>query len=268
MTTPKTKAITRLDQIPTDLLEELSQIATGQETAIQGGTGWPWISTRGGVLTWRGEEQDSPMSVVILGVAFENSYYAGAFDPNSMTPPDCQAVGEVQSKLAPPETGLPDKQSDACTGCWANAWASSPRKGSRGKACGNRKRLVILPYHKGVKLGEVDGARLRIPPTSVAAFDKYAQTMHAMFAKQKMGVKLPPLPCLVTAIEIRDSKKNQFELGFKPVGQLSPAEIMDVLPRVREAVRGPLLEINFGTVEEGAAKRPAPKKIMARGGKK
>lgn len=211
--------------LPAEWREEMKRYVTDDQAVAAGGGGWPFISTRGGVLTYL----DNPfeeLDVIILGARRTNLFYEGDFDPDEPRGPTCFAIAKKEEDLAPPGE-LETKQHDACKGCWANAFGSS-EKSKRGKACKNVVRLALLPADRlnaGV-LGELEGARLSVPVTSVKNFGNYA-------AKISSGLELP-LFAVVTRIGAEPHPKNQYQLTFEPVGAITDQEVLTTLARRRQ----------------------------------
>src|ERR1700722_5193159 len=78
-----------------------------------------FISIRKGQLTYNGEKlKDNRFRCIIVGQIRLNTYYDPdvKFDENNPQTPICWAYGETPQDQAP-EDNVPDKQSEACTGC-------------------------------------------------------------------------------------------------------------------------------------------------------
>jgi hypothetical protein len=156
-----------------DWLNEMQGFAR-EETATAGsGGGWPFISLRGAVFTFNDQTMSELPPVIILGAAKENTYYSQDFDAEKAQSPDCFAIGmtadgrAIPDEMMAPPDHLASKESTQCRGCWANAFRSA-RKG-RGKACGNRVKLAVIPADNldPDVLANVEGARIRVPVTSI-----------------------------------------------------------------------------------------------------
>jgi len=124
------------------------------------------------------------LDVVIVQCAEHPSkyWYEDAYDPNDdRKPPDCWSSNGVQ-----PDSGAPKKQSEHCVGCKHNVWGSKkPRddgRASRGKACTDHKRLVVVP------VGDIENKAyggpmlLQVPPTSLKLLAPFENKLaHAGF---------------------------------------------------------------------------------------
>lgn len=212
--------------------QRLAKYVEQAEATTTGGSGWPFIGTRSGVFRLNNDVYDSPMLAIILGAVNENTYYEGDFDPDQPTGPDCFAIGKVgvgDTELAPP-ADLETKQSDKCAGCPMNEFGTAQR--GKGKACKNALRIALLPADdlSPERLADVEGARLRIPPTSIKNFGK----LRDLLVK---GYKLPLFGAVV-AIHIRPHDKKQFEITFEPVSRIADdAQLEALIGRMDEATR-------------------------------
>lgn len=147
--------------------------------------GWPWISAAGGSFSFLDAPVGETMEVIVLGATRENLKYDGDYNPSEPSAPVCWAIDKGDG-LAPS-----DKVADAihptCEGCVNDEWGSG--KG-RGKACRNYVRLALVSADNPGR----DGSRLRLPPTAVGAWAKYAR-------KIEVGLKRPLFSC-VTRLSI------------------------------------------------------------------
>lgn len=105
------------------------------------------------------------LDVVIVDFVYFNSYYESAFDSNNIVPPNCFAI-HPEPKTICPSANAPDKQAEACAGCWANEFGSN----GKGKACQNRVLIAVLPTDAKE---DTPFAVLDISPTAVKGFSSY-----------------------------------------------------------------------------------------------
>jgi hypothetical protein len=246
-------AMIPLDQneltLPGSWEEELQQYVTRDRAAATGVGGWPFLSTRGGVFSHGESVLGHELSVVVLGAIRENTYYAEGYDPDNPQPPSCFAVdlGGDEGSMAPP-VELASRVSDACAACEMNAFGSSDT--GRGKACKNTVRLAMLhfdPTRVG-DLEKVDGAMLRIPPTSLGKFSGYAATVNDAMKR--------PFFTVVTKVEIEADPKVQFRVVLSPIGAVTQ-ELYPTLRKRADEARG-YLERLPDLATAGAA-RPQPR---------
>lgn len=235
-------------QIPAGMDDQFDKYAKDVADVSIGTGGWNFISTRAGGFTLRQQALENPMNCVIVGVALENTYYDKPFDPEDFEAPKCTAVGRHEDTIGPPAE-WPGKQSDFCRTCWANAWGTSER-GGRGKACGNRVRLCVLPIYRGVDLEKVEGARLRVMTTSMGFFDKLRNEVKAL-----NGGRCPIFGYAVE-IGIEPDPKNTWRMTFKLLRSLPPEWTAIAMKRVAEA-ETPLLQVFEPQPEQ--EERPSPK---------
>ena len=119
-----------------------------------------------------GEELDE-LEAVVVDFAAANFYYTEAFDRNSITPPVCFALGLEPAGLEP-STNSPDKQCDACAGCWANQFGSA----GKGKACQNTRMLALLAPDADA---ETPLYILKVSPTAIKSFDAHVSKVASSF---------------------------------------------------------------------------------------
>ena len=211
--------------LPVAYDEELARMAQAYKTSEAASATGAFISVRGGVMQWRGAPvAGNKLDVVILASIFENVYYEGKFDPNTVSSPACYAFAKTQDALKPHELA-PNKQGDdngLCAACWANAWASDP-EGRRGKACRNTRRLAVIPAQpltaEAVKSAEQ--AYLKLPVTSVAAYSAHVMQLAEVLKRPPFGV--------VTTISVLPDPKNQFRVTFNAAAEIKDRELLAAL---------------------------------------
>jgi hypothetical protein len=208
------------------------------------------LSTRGGILSY----QDTAMpgnkiNAVILFSAYINTYYVTDFDPDVPANPYCFALG-TDDDMVPHEV-VPDKQSETCATCEHHAWGSDP-KGGRGKACKEKRRLIVIHEDEIMDLSKAEMAVLELPVTSVRNWSSYVNGLAA-------STGLPPY-AIVTEISVVPDRKSQFKIEFTPLHAIEDGEIILALKKKRaEAER--LALVPFDPYQEPEAKPvPQPKK--------
>lgn len=235
---------------------EKELIEHAEDATAYGGGGVSYISTKGGKLTYNGQVLKQPIDVVILDVVRENSFFKGDFDPDSPVPPDCFAVGRDEESLAPPAE-LKTKESDTCASCWANAFGSAEK--GRGKACKNTLRLGILPADnpKPTVLSEAEPALIRVPPTSLKVFAKYAKLLRGAMNRPPFGV--------ISEMEIVDDATNLWRFDFKMKAPIGP-DVGAVVKAKRAAIADDMIRPpNASATEDSEGQRR--KKASASGKK-
>jgi hypothetical protein len=67
--------------------------------------GGSWLITRGGTLMYGDEVlPGNQAAIVILDSIFENTFYAGSYNPDQAAAPVCYAFGRMPSEMAPHTT--------------------------------------------------------------------------------------------------------------------------------------------------------------------
>ncbi len=148
------------------------------------------IQYKGATTALMRDDGDGPrnsIEVVILKANKNLSkiWYEQGYVEGSDAPPDCSSAGGLQ-----PDQGVPKPQSTFCANCPRNAWGTAAN-GGKGKACGDSRRLAIVPL-PDIKNEALGGPLLlRVPAASLqdlAAFDqKYSQQGYPYFA---IGVRI------------------------------------------------------------------------------
>lgn len=252
-----------------------------------------FISVRGGTLAFQGDPMPgNQMCVIILNAVKERKYFTHDYDPTAEfnRPPVCYAFGTPISNVArgeseedemgPHESMQSDldyfePQNDICKTCPNNEWGSSDT--GRGKACGERRRIAVIPagiYKSRPKSRDfdleiiedpehyetADIAYLSIPVMSVKDWARYLATLG--------GIRRPAY-AVITRVFVEPDPKSQFRVKFEVLEEV-PEELIDVIDyRVEEAGRG----IVFGYTapsgsqdDEDEDDRPRKKKKKVRRG--
>jgi hypothetical protein len=197
--------------------------AMAMETVKAEQTGAAFLSTKGGVLTYRNNSiTDNKLACVILASPVEHLYYSERYDPTKVVGPKCFAIGAVATGLKPaPNVEAPEHTS--CEGCAKNEWGSATN-GGKGKACRETRRMLLIPADSigtaaAVEAAEV--AALRPPVTSLKNYASYVQTIAAT-------LKRPPL-AVVTEISVVPDAKTQFKVVFTMVKAIDDPEVIQAL---------------------------------------
>jgi hypothetical protein len=179
------------------------------------------ISLRAGVMSYMDQPvPDNNMDVIVVGWATERTLYTTPFDADNIVPPDCYALS-IDGKDMAPADNVPNPPHPTCAGCPNDEWGSGR---GRGKACGERRRLLVMPagaLEQGVEGAEV--AMLKVPVTSIRNWSGYVN-------KLRSGLQRPAW-AVVTNISVKPDPKTQFKVLFN----LSKAiEDNDVLMALRD----------------------------------
>jgi hypothetical protein len=244
--------------LPGRWADELARHTTRDRAAATGAGGWPWLSTRGGTFSFGGTSLGEEFEAIVLGAVLDNQYFEERFDPENPSLPSCFAldVNRDRETMGPPKD-LKKKESETCATCWANAFGSSDT--GKGKACRNGLRVALLYFDKDQipKLGEVDGARLRVPPTSLRGFDAYVATVIDAWKR--------PFFTIVTRVRIEDDPKHQFHVLFEPTGAINDDALLEVLSsRADEAETHLMQQPDLATINVDSRPSPRSKKKTTR----
>lgn len=221
-------------------MKEQAEIAAGAQRSSGGGG--KFFSMQAGVLSFDGTPlPGNQMAVVILADIMENSYYEGAYDPNTPASPKCFAFGRDEDDMEPHEAvdkdPYFDRQHPQCNGCPRNEWGSAPT--GKGKACKNVMRLALIPagqykakgsgrnvtyeldlYDEEAQFTKAEVAYLKLPVMSVKHYSKYVKAITAELGRPPHGV--------ITNIYVEPDPKSQFRVMFEVVDRVGT----DLLPTV------------------------------------
>lgn len=208
------------------------------------------MKTRGGVLAV-GDDQlpGNQACVIILDHFRENSYFDKtiAFDEKNPLPPICYAYGRDNDEMAP-HPGMQvdlewfEPQHECCGGdgsgnslCPRNKWSSADQ--GRGKACQNRRRLIMIPagyfepkrgsrdfdlhiFEDAKHFEQADSVTLRMPVTSVENWAKYVSQLSSAHRRPPHGV--------FTRVFIEPHPKTQFKVCFEFL-DLVPDDLAEII---------------------------------------
>jgi len=238
------------------------------------------ISLRAGQLTYGGNPvKGNMLPVIILAAGHRNTFYDTLFDPNNLQNPVCFSLsleGEdmVAHENVPDENvpgdsdKTPRETPRSCKGCAYNEWGSEfLRAGSRGKACKETRRLVLLPADAAESAEDCKKAEMAIVDLPVTSAKEYSNFVNGLAAQ----AGIPPWAA-VTEFTTRPDAKTQFKCVFTPTSVVQDEEVLAVLEqRLEEAQRLCLLpydEVSStkdGKMSEGAgvAEKADPKVTAA-----
>jgi hypothetical protein len=205
-----------------------------------------YISLKSGVLSYQGQPvPNNKLDVIILDSAFEHTFYEGKYDPNNVRSPVCFAISPSGEGLVPhPDSAKP--QAESCAECPNLEWGSDPN-GGRGKACQERRRLVLIPASAAEKADSILAAEvavMKLPVTSVKLWGQYVNTVATLNRRPPFG--------LITQIGTVPNAKSQFNVTFKAVSAISD-DLLGAIMQKREAVQSVLLKGYDASSEEEAA---------------
>jgi hypothetical protein len=250
-----TTALVNIDQ-------KLAEAAGG--TAVEKPSGGTKISTKGGKLTYGGTQfPNNEVDVIVLEFAAKNVYYAGAYDPDNISPPDCfaieLAVGKDFEDNLKPHTNVEEPVNPTCLGCKWNEFKSADN--GKGKACKNRRDLAVIPATV-LDEAEADVAKA-IADAEIAVFSVSPSNI-SVWKGFVAGVARASLPLWGVTTRIGIGLPSVFDQSFQVVedGDLKPKltqAVWDALGKKRAEARELLVVPYEPLSEEQKAQASAPK---------
>jgi hypothetical protein len=207
------------------------------------------LSIKGGILAYAGQPcPNNELEVVVLATISENSMYIDKYNPNVIVSPRCFALSESGEDMEPhANVDQPFGDEDGkCVGCEFAKWLSDPG-GGRGKACKERRRLVMVP--KDAVTGTIDDllkaemSMLNLPVMSVQNWGTYINKLAA-----SSGL---PYYAVVTKVKVVPDARSQFRVTFEGVAAL-PKEMIEGTKRLKDAA------VSYGMSPYDAYVAPPP----------
>lgn len=263
----------------TEIVDWEAQMAAEAELAASAqratGGGGKFFNIKAGQLSFDGTPMPgNQMAVVILADILENSWYEGAYDPNTPASPKCFAFAQHEEALEPhPKVDQDDyfeRQHSVCDGCPRNEWGSAPT--GKGKDCKNVQRLSLIPagqykakgsgrnqtfelelYDDETHFAKAEEAYIKLPVMSVKNYSAYVKQL-------AQDVRRPPY-AVVTNLYVEPDPKSQFKVMFELIDVLDK----DLLPIVSNRHKKAKTTIDFpysppqDREEDGNAGRGAAK---------
>jgi hypothetical protein len=239
----KTQAMTKWDE----KLAEQAKLATKTLEGVGGGGNF--LSTRGGILTYRGGKvPGGKMRVVVLDFILENDWFENKFDADNMEVPACFAYARHKDDLRPHEKSL-KPQHEQCEGCPKNEFGTADT--GKGKACQNRVRLALITEGDLDDVAKAELAFLKVPVTSVKAWVGYVNQIQSVEKRPPLGV--------VTEIVVEPDPQNQVKVSFNYIEPVADDKM--------EALFAKLETTQKKIVEPYVAIAKAPAAARGKGGK-
>lgn len=207
-----------------------------------------YLSTRGGSFSIGEDDLGRELVVVVLDAIRENVYYDKPYRADEPQTPKCFAFGRLLRDMAPEIEAMREypghfePQAANCQSCPKNQWGSA-RQG-RGKACGNRRRLLLIPagfFHPPARRGapsepeiftdprhyaNAGAVTLKLPVTSVGDWSKYVKWVRNEVHRTPYGV--------ITRLSIEPDRDTQYRLCWEML-DLIPDEMQDIMFRRHDA---------------------------------
>lgn len=192
------------------------------------------ISLRAGIISYEGNPvKDNILPCVILAMVYENSYYSEAFDANNIVSPDCFALLEEQvDGVMRPHANVLQPMNETCLGCPKAEWGSDVDAAGRpkkGKACKERRRLVLLPVSALASAADVKKAELALLSVPVMSVKNYGAFVNLLAGT----AKVPPY-AVISHILTKPDPKSQFQVHFEPQSVITDGSILTAIREKRE----------------------------------
>jgi len=196
------------------------------------------ISLQSGIMTYNDTAvPNNELICIVADAVHEQVYYDKPWSPGVVNPPACFAYGEPGSALKAHEE-VPERDWENwgnCSTCAMAQWGSGRRDGAptKGKACGERRKLAILPWLEDVEeYANAEIAILSLPVMSVKNWANYVNGLNAQFQRPCWG--------MLTKINVRPDPKSQFRVHFEPIEALADEYVGAVHAR-KEVCRNTLM---------------------------
>lgn len=258
---------------------EMAKAATVAAKAESKSIDRPFISMGSGKMSLGGS--DFPLdgnghphaAVIVLDQIHANLYYAGPYDANNPTSPDCYAYGAVdevgdvigvdtwdsRGELAPHKS-CPNRQHTDCATCPWNQFGSAPQ--GKGKACQNTRRVGLIPagtfvdgrFQAYTKVDQIENAQVawvKLPTMSVKGFSTFITTVANALSMPTWGI-------FAELIRVPDAKA-QYVANWQALGKIPNALMEAVYKRFKEVRED--IAFPFAPKSEAA---PAPSKAPAK----
>ncbi len=212
------------------------------------------IGFRSGIMTYMGEAvPKNEMTCIVVTYGIERVFYAGTWDANNIVPPDCYALStpNIADDMGP-DSNVPNPVSEYCHGCPHDEWGSGSGKG---KLCGERRRLIVLPESCATKpesIPTAEMAMMSIPVTSLKNWSKYVNMVSAQLHR--------PYWAVLTKVSLVPDANTQFKVNFENMGALDDS----VLGAVQAATEAAALIAMSGYDMTPPAKEESSKKKGAK----
>jgi hypothetical protein len=198
------------------------------------------ISLRSGIISYGGNPvKGNALPCVIMTAGHRNTYYDTPFDPNNIKNPVCFSLSltgeDMEAHENVPDENVPDDDPEkardpmrprGCDGCAMNAWGSDPRQNSRGKACKETRRIILLPEDATVSAEAVMAAEMAIVDIPVTSGKNYSNFVNGLAA----AAGIPPWAA-ISVLSTQPDAKTQFKVNFAAVNPIQDVSVLEALER-------------------------------------
>lgn len=218
---------TEIDDVAARVKAQLEKQAAAAEGLRTTGS---YISFKNAILKVDGQPvPNNTANVRVLAAIGERTFYADAFDPDSVQVPTCYALDSDEPH---PEAAKP--QAETCADCPHNKWGTavdSRGKPGRGKACREGARIIVVPANVPLKSAPMYTAK--IPVTSLSTVTAF--TSRCSQAGKMSGE-------FVTKLDVTEDKKSFFKVHLTIMehsSDLDPAVLLSKHDKAYELAMTP-----------------------------
>lgn len=234
-------------QLPAAWADRMAAYA--KENLANERTAGQMFSTRGGVLTFGGQQvPNNRMQVIIVGSMYERTYYSKPWSPDQPTSPDCYAFSFDGVGTKPhPEVSNP--VSAECNGCKFDEFGSDPIRG-KGKACKEQRRLALMPapLMSADDITKATVGYLRIPVTSTKAYSDHVK---------HCAMRALPVWAVVSEIELVPDARTMWRYLFKLIAPVTQDDLLQAL-ELRQAAETAVIAFPYPKPAQPGADQAAP----------
>lgn len=210
------------------------------------------ISTKGAKFSIGGVIAGREMDCIVVGWGFEKTYYDADYVEGEASVPACFALGYDEDELAP-HADSPNKQCSNCAECEQNEWGSGR---GEGKACADRRRLVLVAFDKSTGK-PVEGMKtLTLAPTSLKNWKSFVQDCE--------NHDLHTIQAAVNISFDEESTAPNPPLVFTMIKEITNAKVLDGLAGLIESaekmLEKPYDTSNYKKASKKKSKKKASKK--------
>lgn len=251
----------RGSNLPVTWQDKLAALAAQESDRVTAIGGSASIKLAKGKFKFQGTDLGETLSFVCVDFVKVRNWFDRPYDEDDPGVPACFSISVDGKNMAPDPTGPKIQSDDLCRNCWADEFGSDARE--RAKAC--REQYLLATVHadslKKDSLDMEDVAFMRVPPTSLKAWD-------AFMIKRNKVFKLPALSFIVEASFDEDVDYQKLE--FAELGRVEDKDTIEKLFELRELVHPILMTppdvSNFK--EKGSKKAKKKKKTTSKKKKK
>ena len=186
------------------------------------------ISLASGIMTYQDQAvPDNQLDCIVAAVIHEQVYYDKPYVAGVVNPPACFAFAPVGDPAKAHES-VPERDYEGwpnCGSCKMNTFGSSTTGSGKGKACGERRKLAILPLlDNPEEYKQAEIAVLSLPVMSVRNWSNYVNLVSAQFQRPSWGI--------ITRVLVKPDPKSQFKVYFEAQATVTDDFLQHVHPRL------------------------------------